>query len=251
MNPPADPRGMDGSGRTVFGPGGARDRSHGRNARGPWRGSCLSAPAGARECCHTCLRRPGRGGTRKERRTRPRVPSAAADSTRGYDPPPRWGGLDGRTCCTIATMIGAASTSGRVIGRAEGWGTFMWSGGRWRELAGDFSWQTVSSALGLRAPTSQQRPGMQVYSLPYWIPFLVVAVPTGYLFWCDRRRQPPGHCRVCGYNLTGNVSGVCPECGVPIGGKSTPAAALSQAGAQMPDGAADNPSPTSQKPPPS
>ena len=24
---------------------------------------------------------------------------------------------------------------------------------------------------------------------------------------------PPGHCQKCGYNLTGNVSGVCPECG--------------------------------------
>lgn len=26
--------------------------------------------------------------------------------------------------------------------------------------------------------------------------------------------HPPGHCSHCGYNLTGNVSGVCPECGV-------------------------------------
>jgi len=24
-----------------------------------------------------------------------------------------------------------------------------------------------------------------------------------------------GICRVCGYNLTGNVSAVCPECGAP------------------------------------
>jgi len=27
---------------------------------------------------------------------------------------------------------------------------------------------------------------------------------------------PPGHCVRCGYNLTGNVSGVCPECGTPV-----------------------------------
>ena len=30
-------------------------------------------------------------------------------------------------------------------------------------------------------------------------------------------RTPPiypwGHCRHCGYNLTGNISGRCPECG--------------------------------------
>ena len=25
-----------------------------------------------------------------------------------------------------------------------------------------------------------------------------------------------GHCTKCGYNLTGNVSGVCPECGTRI-----------------------------------
>ena len=27
---------------------------------------------------------------------------------------------------------------------------------------------------------------------------------------------PPGHCQDCGYDLTGNVSGVCPECGSKI-----------------------------------
>lgn len=27
---------------------------------------------------------------------------------------------------------------------------------------------------------------------------------------------PAGCCPACGYNLTGNVSGVCPECGKPI-----------------------------------
>ncbi|MCO6438475.1 MAG: hypothetical protein J5J06_15400 [Phycisphaerae bacterium] len=31
-----------------------------------------------------------------------------------------------------------------------------------------------------------------------------------------RRRIPPGHCRKCRYDLTGNTSGVCPECGTPI-----------------------------------
>ncbi len=29
-------------------------------------------------------------------------------------------------------------------------------------------------------------------------------------------RYPPGHCQTCGYNLTGNVSGICPECGTRI-----------------------------------
>lgn len=34
------------------------------------------------------------------------------------------------------------------------------------------------------------------------------------LVW-RRVRARRGHCRKCGYNLTGNVSGRCPECGEP------------------------------------
>ena len=39
-------------------------------------------------------------------------------------------------------------------------------------------------------------------------PSVVVAV-----LLARRRDYPPGHCRACGYNLQGNVSGICPECG--------------------------------------
>lgn len=49
--------------------------------------------------------------------------------------------------------------------------------------------------------------------IPLWIPFVLLAVPTAILWYRDRR-HPLGHCRKCGYNLTGNVSGVCPECGM-------------------------------------
>ena len=34
-----------------------------------------------------------------------------------------------------------------------------------------------------------------------------------------RDRDRLGLCRACGYNLTGNTSGVCPECGTPIPSK--------------------------------
>ncbi len=50
------------------------------------------------------------------------------------------------------------------------------------------------------------------FSIPFWLPFLVVALPIAYLFRRDRR-HPRGHCQACGYDLAGNVSGVCPECG--------------------------------------
>ena len=51
--------------------------------------------------------------------------------------------------------------------------------------------------------------------LPLWIPFVLLSVPTAILWYRDRRRPPPGHCKSCGYDLTGNVSGVCSECGEP------------------------------------
>ncbi len=31
-----------------------------------------------------------------------------------------------------------------------------------------------------------------------------------------RARYRPGFCQECGYDLTGNVSGICPECGSPL-----------------------------------
>lgn len=62
--------------------------------------------------------------------------------------------------------------------------------------------------------------------LPHW---LLLAAPVAWLL--IRRRSRPrtsGMC-VCGYDLTGNISGTCPECGVPLqpprGGGTTPFAA--------------------------
>ena len=38
------------------------------------------------------------------------------------------------------------------------------------------------------------------------------ALPTAYAFYrC--RRVAPGHCPNCNYNLIGNTTGICPECG--------------------------------------
>lgn len=58
--------------------------------------------------------------------------------------------------------------------------------------------------------------GMRFGILPLWIPFLIVLVPTLVLFWRERRGVRPCRCQSCSYNLTGNTSGVCPECGTPI-----------------------------------
>lgn len=71
----------------------------------------------------------------------------------------------------------------------------------------------------LRIPRPNGKLYLQVHTLavvlPYWLLLLPIALPTAVLWWRDRRRFPAGHCTRCGYNLTGNVSGRCPECGSP------------------------------------
>lgn len=52
--------------------------------------------------------------------------------------------------------------------------------------------------------------------LPLWLPVILFGVPTAYLFIRDAVRGRPGHCTHCGYDLTGNTSGTCPECGERI-----------------------------------
>lgn len=52
-----------------------------------------------------------------------------------------------------------------------------------------------------------------IVAIPYWLILLMTVIPTVWLWHRDRQRFPPGHCTRCGYDLTGNTSGVCSECG--------------------------------------
>ncbi len=72
---------------------------------------------------------------------------------------------------------------------------------------------------GFKWPRTWQHPMIDHREryIPLWLPLVVLAIPTAFLWHRDRRRIPPGHCRQCGYDLTGNESGKCPECGEPCG----------------------------------
>lgn len=81
------------------------------------------------------------------------------------------------------------------------------------------AWRRQARQFGFIAPNFVSRDvfgGLRTVTLtiPMWMIFLLVLAPTALFWWKDRRR-PPGRCR-CGYLLTGNITGICPECGVAI-----------------------------------
>ena len=80
------------------------------------------------------------------------------------------------------------------------------------------------SAFGMMMP-SLNPPGDQFRLLvvPLWTLLLAIGTPTLLLWYLDRNRFPHGHCRSCNYNLTGNTSGICPECGSLVKTNSTEA----------------------------
>ena len=55
-----------------------------------------------------------------------------------------------------------------------------------------------------------------VYYYAIWPGLVALIVPSLILWLVVPRPPPPGFCQSCGYNLTGNVSGRCPECGTKV-----------------------------------
>jgi len=63
----------------------------------------------------------------------------------------------------------------------------------------------------------------EVYAnVPLW--FIACLFAIGPAIWLRphlrARLHLPGHCVKCAYNLTGNVSGICPECGTAVAPRS-------------------------------
>lgn len=52
-------------------------------------------------------------------------------------------------------------------------------------------------------------------AFPVWTAMLMAGLLT-LIAWRHSRRIGPGYCKDCSYDLTGNTSGVCPECGKPV-----------------------------------
>ncbi len=50
----------------------------------------------------------------------------------------------------------------------------------------------------------------------------LMGAAVGAVVWWRANRLIPGHCTNCDYDLQGNTTGVCPECGAPITPRDTP-----------------------------
>ncbi len=58
------------------------------------------------------------------------------------------------------------------------------------------------------------------FHLPLWMPCVASMILT-VILWRRFRPFPSTHCQSCGYNLRGNESGICAECGTSIAWPAT------------------------------
>ena len=82
-----------------------------------------------------------------------------------------------------------------------------------------YTYQQSNSSLGFYFFADNTNQRELLVRFPTWAPTTVVGaalVWMGVSRYRRRRRRTQCHCVSCGYNLTGNISGKCPECGTPI-----------------------------------
>lgn len=108
--------------------------------------------------------------------------------------------------CLSEGAMGGGCVTGRVPAAFKAW-RISYAVPDWIS----FSRRQVSGALSHWYPYFL---GPGIIAVPLWIPFVLAALGTAVLWWRDRGGTPVHCCRRCGYDLTGNVSGVCPECGM-------------------------------------
>jgi hypothetical protein len=87
-----------------------------------------------------------------------------------------------------------------------------------QRLHGMTSWDVSAAPLLMKV--------LRFFTLPYseiaWsfiplgYPMVILTTLTTWRFWRPFRIAKQGHCQSCGYNLQGNESGKCPECGKAI-----------------------------------
>lgn len=70
-----------------------------------------------------------------------------------------------------------------------------------------------SFRLSLSPMHCSRLPNKTAVGINLYCPVALILAVTLALFKRHAPHKPPSHCQSCGYNLTGNISGRCPECG--------------------------------------
>lgn len=95
-----------------------------------------------------------------------------------------------------------------AVRRPQGMYPWDW---RWRPVLGmDEKWY-FSEVIHDRPPGDGMWWEVQSDVLHFLtIPIIYIILATALVVWCIWPRRPKPGCQQCGYDLTGNVSGVCP-----------------------------------------
>jgi len=110
--------------------------------------------------------------------------------------------------------VGCMSVEGEIIGMSI---TLLQSG----EAVQECRYYLGGFQLLIHAvpPVSENRFQMRALYIPFWFPLILFAAypVIAFIHGSLRRRYRRNHglCLHCGYNLTGNVTGICSECGKP------------------------------------
>ena len=77
--------------------------------------------------------------------------------------------------------------------------------------------QTIPAEIGSRR-VPRESTAFRFVGIPLLPPALLLFAATLLVWWrwWRKREFKPGTCSHCGYDLTGNASGICPECGNPV-----------------------------------
>lgn len=115
----------------------------------------------------------------------------------------------------VAILLAGLSVLGNIPTIALGIHALIQDSGR---ITGMTRWQLFSAAyatvIGFLPPYNPLRLGA-----PYGAWVVSMWLVTYYAVSYERIRRRAlahGFCNSCGYNLTGNLSGICPECGKPV-----------------------------------
>ena len=98
---------------------------------------------------------------------------------------------------------------------------------RVNDIPGYTDLESGSGFMGFGGIWNQTYHRAKIYGFvtPHWFLTLIfTTLPAIWLYkWNKRRKLGPNACPACGYDLTANESGVCPECGVSAESASDPA----------------------------